>query len=347
MKRILLLLILLSIQNLIISQNNDQTALNIDFNNDIESYGYSISELQEVEGNYGIELNKLTTEKKHFLTKFAFQGERVFFDNQGKFSFILIQKNYSSKKDLEKELIEIDYVINQKYGISFKKVEDVIIWHTEFLNITIFIARNEIYIQFKEFKENEEETKPKSKTTKTDLEIFTELAENGNAEGQYYLSQLYNFGEGTSVDKEKAFYWCKKSAEQGFTKAFLNLAGMYSYGDGTLVNKRKAFEWFKKSAEQGDVTAQIMLAEMYWKGEGTLKDKFKTFYWYKNAAEQDNPNAQFYTGKLYYFGEGVLKSKVKSAYWIKKAYENENKGYKSPQNQAQEFWTKYELWKYE
>ncbi|QHI36048.1 Secretory immunoglobulin A-binding protein EsiB [Kordia antarctica] len=329
------------------SQTTQQIALNIDFNQNIENYNYSLSDLQKIDEDYGIDLNKLTSEKIHFLTKFAFKGERVFFDKEGVFSFILIQKSYSSKTDLEKELIEIDYAINQKYGISLKKDEDVIIWNTEFLDITLFIVKHEIYIQFKEFKKKNEEIKPKSETKKTDLEVFTELAENGNAEGQYYLSQLYSFGEGTSVDKEKAFYWCKKSAEQGFTKAFLNLAGMYSYGDGTSVNKGKAFNWFKKSAEQGDATAQIMLAEMYWKGEGTLKDKSKTFYWYKMGAEQNNPNAQFYLGKLYYFGEGTLTSKNKSAYWIKKAYENENKGYKSPQNQAKEFWTKYELWKYE
>ena len=103
------------------SQTNPQIALDIDFNKDIESYNYSINELDKIEEHYVIDLHKLEPEKNHFLAKFKFNGERVFFNNDGVFNFILLQKEYLSKKDLEKELIEIDYVINQKYGISLMK----------------------------------------------------------------------------------------------------------------------------------------------------------------------------------------------------------------------------------
>ena len=48
-------------------------------------------------------------------------------------------------------------------------------------------------------------------------EAFTsckEEAEQGNAEAQFFLAYMYGDGEGTEQDKQKAFYWYTKAAEQ-------------------------------------------------------------------------------------------------------------------------------------
>ncbi|CEM62739.1 Sel1 repeat protein (fragment) [Treponema phagedenis] len=44
---------------------------------------------------------------------------------------------------------------------------------------------------------------------------------------------MYDNGEGTAVDKNQAFYWYTKAAEQGVAEAQYNLGRMYSNGEGT------------------------------------------------------------------------------------------------------------------
>ena len=46
-----------------------------------------------------------------------------------------------------------------------------------------------------------------------------QAAEQGNAEAQYNLSVMYHEGEGVGQDEEKAVYWLKKSAAQGYIQA--------------------------------------------------------------------------------------------------------------------------------
>ena len=41
-----------------------------------------------------------------------------------------------------------------------------------------------------------------------------EEAEQGNAEAQYFLASMYDKGDGVEQDKQKAFYWYTKAAEQ-------------------------------------------------------------------------------------------------------------------------------------
>ena len=42
---------------------------------------------------------------------------------------------------------------------------------------------------------------------------YLEAAENGNTEAQYNLALLYENGEETEKNLEKAFYWYQKAAE--------------------------------------------------------------------------------------------------------------------------------------
>jgi TPR repeat protein len=60
---------------------------------------------------------------------------------------------------------------------------------------------------------------------------------------------------------------------------------MYNNGKGTLTDKKQAFYWYKKSAEQGNAEAQYNLGTLYFNGEGTLKDKKQTAFWIRKSYE--------------------------------------------------------------
>ena len=57
---------------------------------------------------------------------------------------------------------------------------------------------------------------------------------------------------------KKAFTPCKEQAEQGDAEAQYNLAIMYDKGDGTEQDKQKAVYWYTKAAEQGYASAKIV-----------------------------------------------------------------------------------------
>ncbi len=121
-------------------------------------------------------------------------------------------------------------------------------------------------------------------------------AEQGDADAQFNLGNMYYNGEGTEVNYEKALYWYEKAAEQGDVNAQFETADMYycSYGEGMSWDKEKALYWYEKAAAQGHIKAQLKTGCMYYKGEGTKRNKEKALYWFEQAAAQGNKRAQEY-----------------------------------------------------
>lgn len=69
----------------------------------------------------------------------------------------------------------------------------------------------------------------KNKEYKASAALFSKLADNGNAEAQEMMGELYWYGDGMAIDTNKAEQWFKKSAAQGNQKA---------QGFVTLIAKR-------------------------------------------------------------------------------------------------------------
>ena len=76
------------------------------------------------------------------------------------------------------------------------------------------------------------------------LKIFTELAEQGDADAQFNLGGMYRRGEGVSKDMAQAAAWYRKAAEQGDAKAQFNLGVMYYNGEGVPKDYVQAAKWF-------------------------------------------------------------------------------------------------------
>jgi hypothetical protein len=144
----------------------------------------------------------------------------------------------------------------------------------------------------------------------TALRELRPAAERGDAEAQYRLGVMYEFGRGVAMDKPLAMAWYRRSVAQGNASAQLELGVIYATGDGVVQDDAQAVAWFQKAATQGNATAQVNLGLMYAKAAGVRRDDAQAIAWFRKAADQGLPIAQFKMGVAYENGEGVVKDDV-------------------------------------
>ena len=84
-----------------------------------------------------------------------------------------------------------------------------------------------------------------------DLATIETLARKGDADAQYRLALMYDYGEDIDQDYAQAFKWYQKSANQGYANAQYNLGWMYKNAHGMPEDNAKAVEWYLRAANQG------------------------------------------------------------------------------------------------
>lgn len=105
------------------------------------------------------------------------------------------------------------------------------------------------------------------------VEAITPVAEQGNAQAQYWLGRYYYTFD---CENRRYLYWLEKAAEGGNMKAIKFLADYYRFlcddDDGFDVNQRKVLgrkwhcrmiEMLKKKADKGAVSATKSLMSLY------------------------------------------------------------------------------------
>ena len=148
------------------------------------------------------------------------------------------------------------------------------------------------------------------------LREWRPLAEQGDAQAQFYLGIMHTNGEGVPEDDRQAAYWFQKSARQGNPQSQYHLGILYANGAGVPEDDPQAVYWFRKSAEQGDARAQFNLGVMYEFGEGVPEDDRQAVNWYRQAAEQGHARAQFGLGLMYAGGAGIPQDSVQAYAWF-------------------------------
>lgn len=147
---------------------------------------------------------------------------------------------------------------------------------------------------------------------KNDIQAFLwtkAVAEQGDAEYEYILSQMYWKGTGTSQDTDAMMKWMTKSANHGFAPAMENL-GYLNYMCGYYD---KAIPLLKGALEKGDVTSNYLLGKAYLGGHGVEQDYAKGISHLRAAVKAEIIPA--YKELAYYFayGRGV-KQDLKEAH---------------------------------
>ncbi|MBB3143063.1 SH3 domain-containing protein [Halomonas organivorans] len=182
-------------------------------------------------------------------------------------------------------------------------------------------------------------------------------AEQGDAESQFRLAGMYERGEGTSQDLEKARKWYRlatdsgypearekldelnqnaggeaeeappgdlRAAERGEPQAQLRLALAYLEGRGVERDDALAARWFEAAASQGVIPAQNNLGSLYENGRGVEQDYAKAIHWYREAAQAGDPFGQNNLGAMYAQGKGVERNHAWAVFWFAMAAQQGN-----------------------
>ena len=84
----------------------------------------------------------------------------------------------------------------------------------------------------------------------TALRLFRPLADQGHADGQLKLGNMYGRGQGVPQDYAEAVKWNRLAAEQGDAEAQHNLGVSYHRGEGVPQDYVQAHMWFNLAASR-------------------------------------------------------------------------------------------------
>lgn len=128
--------------------------------------------------------------------------------------------------------------------------------------------------------------------------ILKPLAENGNLEAQERLALLHfsDPGDNPHFDKDKGYYWQRKSAEAGYYYAQFTLGYQLS-SDASEHDreirykmKKESYQWYLKAANQGFPFAQIEVGHFLSQGKYVERDRVKAYMWYSLAMNRTKSN---------------------------------------------------------
>jgi len=76
----------------------------------------------------------------------------------------------------------------------------------------------------------------------------------------------------TGQSNKERFKSVKLAADQGDAESQFKVGNMYRVGQGTSTNHKEAFTYFKKAADQGHAKAQFNSGLMYYNGLGVTQN---------------------------------------------------------------------------
>lgn len=160
----------------------------------------------------------------------------------------------------------------------------------------------------------------------TALKLLRPPAEEGNANAQISIGNLYLYGFGVPRDYREAMKWFRKAADQGNLDGQLSVGNMYAWGFGVPRDHGEAVRWYRLAADEGNALARTYLGHHYRDGLGVPQDLGMAFKWYRLAAEQGVSDAQYQLGEMYSKGDGIPPDPDEAMKWYRKAAEQGDRG---------------------
>lgn len=140
-------------------------------------------------------------------------------------------------------------------------------------------------------------------------DIWLPLAKAGNAEAQFRVGRLYDYGEGITKNSKKALNWYEMAISQDHLSAIFNMAYTLYWEENSYDLEKYAVSLLIKGANMGDSMAQHHLGIALAVGEGISRNYVEAFKWMYIALMNGNQNATSTITKL----ESITSSETKAA----------------------------------
>lgn len=82
----------------------------------------------------------------------------------------------------------------------------------------------------------------------TALNVWLPLAQQGNAQAQTFVGEIFEKGQGIAPDYASAVQWYRKASEQNYARAQINLGHLYEKGLGVGKDSLAALNLYRKAA---------------------------------------------------------------------------------------------------
>ncbi len=150
------------------------------------------------------------------------------------------------------------------------------------------------------------------------LHWSTLSAEQRHAPGQMLLADLYQKGEGTARNDERALSLLEQAATQGLAEARFKAGQAYMAGSGAPADPSRAAQYLEQAAAQNHVPAQLALAQFY--AGNAQSNPAKAREWLTRAANQESAEAQYNLGLSY--SNGAEPNNIEAYVWLSRAMLN-------------------------
>lgn len=125
------------------------------------------------------------------------------------------------------------------------------------------------------------------------FEFQQKMAKKGDAQAQYKLAFMYENGQGTDKDLNKAIGWYKKAAKKRFPSAKMRLTYIDTLENGYKSEKHDPWlAKLKQDAGANDGESLFLLATMHKDGYIVKKDLKRSSSLFKRAIKRDVPGAE-------------------------------------------------------
>lgn len=148
------------------------------------------------------------------------------------------------------------------------------------------------------------------------LENCLTIADQGDAEAQYTLGNMYSNGEGVESNVLAAEAWYLKAANHGHAAAQYALGALYEGMPETTPSNEPVFGSVVALGDLSGLAAQANLGTTFdlclQIGDGPIE----AIKWYRLAAAQGHTDAPIQLGKIYEHGRGVPQDDMLAYMWF-------------------------------
>ncbi|NDV59811.1 tetratricopeptide repeat protein [Bacteroides sp. 519] len=150
------------------------------------------------------------------------------------------------------------------------------------------------------------------------LEYMLKAAEQNYTYAQYKVGCYYLYGlEGVPDDTAESFKWMSKAAESEYPYALMEIGDYYLWDYAGIDEKEKAYPYYMKAAEQGYVNEGLGACLEY--GIGVEENEPEGFKYYLKAAEDGYSRGMYNAGRCYYYGFGIKENLQEAFRWFNEA----------------------------